>query len=230
MKPFDFEAEYGAGYDTLIRQVVPGYDDLHLSVLALLAPVPDGADVMVVGVGSGSELVTLGRGRPGWMLTGVEPSDQMIRITGARLERAGLQDRVRIHHGYTDDLPAEPAFDAATLVCVLHFLPDDGSKLALLRSIAVRLRPGAPLVLVDGCGAPGTSWFTREWNAWMEFISRKGLTGTERDAYRSQVERGVHFVPEERIVGLLEAAGFAEPQPFYRAFVFGGWLATRAGG
>lgn len=227
MKPFDFDAEYGAGYDTLIRQVVPGYDDLHLSVLAALAPVPDGAEVLVVGIGSGSELVTLGRGRPGWKVTGVEPSEQMIRITGARLQRAGLDARVRIHHGYADDLPPGAAFDAATLICVLHFLPDDGAKLALLRAIAGRLKPGAALVLVDGCGDPGTREFALAWDSWMEFIRQKGLTGTELDAYRRQVEAGVHFVPERRLAELLEDAGFTGIQPFYRAFVFGGWLATR---
>jgi tRNA (cmo5U34)-methyltransferase len=182
---------------------------------------------MVVGVGSGSELVTLGRGRPGWRLTGVEPSDQMIRITGERLMRAGVHERVRIHHGYTDDVPTDARFDAATLVCVLHFLPDDGAKLALLRSIAARLRSGASFVLVDGHGSPGTPAFQRDWDGWMEFIRRKGLTGTELDAYRRQVEEGVHFVPERRLVELLEAAGFGRVHPFYRAFVFGGWLATR---
>ena len=227
MKHFDFDAEYGAGYDTLIRQVVPGYDDLHLAVLAALAPVPDGSSLMVVGVGSGSELVTLGRGRPGWKLTGVEPSDQMIRISLARVERAGLAERVGIHHGYADDLPAGATFDAATLICVLHFLPDDGSKLGLLRSIAERLRPGATLVLVDACGDVGTRSFARAWSGWMEFIREKGLTGAERDAYRRQVEDGVHFVPEQRVIELLEAAGFSDVEPFYRAFVFGGWLATR---
>lgn len=227
MKPFDFEAEYGARYDTLIRQVVPGYDDLHLAVLAVLSSVPDGADVMVVGVGSGSELVTLGRGRPGWRLTGVEPSDQMIRITAERLTRAGVEERVRIHHGYTDDLPAGARFGAATLVCVLHFLPDDGAKLALLQSIAARLHSGASFVLVDANGSPGTDAFRRDWDGWMEFIRRKGLTGTELEAYRRQVEEGVRFVPESRIVELLETAGFTGIHRFYRAFVFGGWLATR---
>lgn len=226
MKPFDFDADYGAGYDTLIRQVVPGYDDLHIAVLAELTPVADDADVMVVGIGAGAELVTLGRARSGWRLTGVEPSAQMIAITRERLRRAGLDARVRIHAGYTDGLPDERAYDAATLVCVMHFLLDDGAKLALLRSIASRLRPGARLILVDGCGARGTPQFEADWNGWMQFIRGKGLTGTELDAYRRQVEAGVHFVPATRIVELLRASGFEQIRQFYRAFVFGGWTAV----
>lgn len=228
-RAFDFDAEYGVGYDTLIRQVVPGYDDLHLATLALLNDVPDGGEVLVVGVGSGSELVTFGRARPGWRLTGVEPSGQMIGITQERLRRAGIDERVQIHHGYTDDLPDVERFDAATLVCVLHFLPDDGAKLDLLRSIARRLRPGGRFVLMDAFGAPGTVAFSRAWDAWMEFVAQKGLTGPDRDAYRRQVETGLHFIPQDRLVALMGEAGFTDLLPFYRALLFGGWLATRAG-
>lgn len=227
MKPFDFDAEYGAGYDTLIRQVVPGYDDLHVSVLSVLAPLPEDASVMVVGIGAGSELVTLGRAHPGWRFTGVEPSAQMIAITRERLRRAGVDQQVEVHEGYTDGLPPRAAFDAATLVCVLHFLHDDGGKLELLRSIGRRLRPGGQLVLVDGHGEPGTPEFTAHWDGWMEFIRGKGMTGTELDSYRRQVEEGVHFVPERRILELLGSAGFAGTRQFYRGFVFGGWVATR---
>lgn len=226
-KPFDFDAEYGVRYDTLIRQVVPGYDDLHRSVLAVLAPLSDEAQVMVVGVGSGSELITLGRGRSGWRITGVEPSEQMIAISGERVRAAGLEERVRIHHGYVDGLPAEPAFDAATLICVLHFLPDDGRKLAMLRAICERLRPGGRFVLVDGHGEPGTREFEESWRDWMAFIPLKGLAGADLDDYRRQVEAGVHFVGEPRIRELLREAGFTAVRQFYRELVFGGWAATR---
>ncbi len=229
MKPFDFDAEYGAQYDTLIRQVVPGYDDLHLSVLAVFSTLPEAAEVLVVGIGSGAELVTLGRGGRGWRITGVEPSEQMIAIATERVRRAAVNGRVRIHHGYVDGLPPEPAFDAATLVCVLHFLPDDGAKLGLLRAIAERLRPGATFVLVDGYGAPGTDEFARMWNGWMALIPLKGLAGADLDDYRRQVEEGVHFIPGERVAELLGQAGFTAVRQFYRGFVFGGWVATRAG-
>jgi tRNA (cmo5U34)-methyltransferase len=152
----------------------------------------------------------------------------MIAITRERLRGAGLEARVRIHHGYVDGLPPAARYDAATLVCVLHFLPDDGRKLGMLASIAQRLRPGGRLVLVDGYGEPASREFAETWRDWMAFIPLKGLTGADLDDYRQQVEHGVHFVSEARLRALLGEAGFPDVRPFYRGLVFGGWVATRA--
>ncbi len=226
---FDFDAEYGAHYDERIRQVFAGYDDLFPSALAHLAgSLGPSASVLVVGCGTGSELVAFARERPGWSLTGVDPSAQMIHQAGARLGEAGVHDRVRLIRGYLEDLPPEPAFDAATLICVMHFMPDGGPKLGLLQAIAARLRPGAPLVLVDGHGDPSSPEFRRDTKAWFEFMIYRGMLPGEQDVYRRQLEESVHWVPEERILALLSEAGFQRPHRFFRNFVFGGWLVERA--
>lgn len=225
---FDFDAEYGRRYDEIVRMVVPGYEHLFPMVHALFRErLGARAHVLVVGAGSGSELVTFAGAEPGWQLTGVEPSSQMGRIARGKLEAAGLEDRVALHHGYTDGLPAVERYDAATLICVMHFLPDDGGKLALLRSIAQRLAPGAPLALVDGHGAPGTAAFDTRFAGWMRFAQDMGMTDEELAVYRAQLDGSVHWSPERRILALLEEAGFGEAVCFYRAFVFGGWVALK---
>lgn len=38
-------------------------------------------------------------------------------------------------------------FDAATLIGVLHHIPDDADKLRLLQALSARLAPGAPFIL-----------------------------------------------------------------------------------
>ena len=231
-RPFDFDAEYGARYDRFIRRVVPGYEQLYPAILSLLAPrVAEGeAQVLVVGTGSGSEILTFAGARPGWRLTGVDPSAQMIAITGERLRERGQHAQVKLHQGYVDELPPESAFDAATLDLVLHFLPDDagpGGKGELLRQIARRLKPGAPLVLVDAHGAPGSAAFSAQMEGWMRYCAAAGLSAEQVADYRGQVDASIHFVPEARLLELLAEAGFEAPVPFYRFFVFGGWTAVR---
>lgn len=227
-RPFDFDAAYGATYDAFIRRVVPGYEQLFPAARTLLSPAV-GADgrVLVVGVGSGSELVSFAAARPGWRLTGVDLSEQMIAIAGRRLEERGLGGRVDFHHGDTATLPDGPAFDGATLDLVLHFLPDDGAKLALLQAIARRLRPGGTLVLIDAVGEPGSPELDWTLESWMAYLLEAGLGAEERATYRAQVEAGIHFVGEGRLRALLREAGFGEPAPFYRFFVFGGWTVER---
>lgn len=223
---FDFESEYGATYQQRIRRIVPGYDDLATMMLGeLIGLTPASAHLLVIGSGAGEEISVMGNARPRWRFTGVDPSAQMIGLATTRIEQLGLTDRVTLHHGTAEELPPEPAFDAATLALVMHFVTGEEKKLALLQQVARRLRPGAPLVLVDSHGDTGSSEFAAEFEAWMRYLTLRGMSGEEHEHYRMQVTASCHFVPEARIRALLADAGFAGPRLFYRGYVFGGWIA-----
>ena len=73
----------------------------------------------------------------------------MLTLARGRAERLGVTDRLSLIRGTVQDLPPDPAFDAATCLFVLHFLPDE-DKRALLRGIARRLRTGASLIIASG--------------------------------------------------------------------------------
>ena len=64
---FDFDGEYGAGYDVLVRRVVPMYEQIFSMAVALLdADLDECGRVLIVGSGSGAELVAFGDARPSW--------------------------------------------------------------------------------------------------------------------------------------------------------------------
>lgn len=106
------------------------------------------AHILVVGAGGGAqEVLTTGALAPGWRFTAVDLSKPMMDVAVAQLERSGLLGQTEAHLDYVDDLPPAQRFGAATLIGVLHHLPGSGAKRHILRSIAARLDPGAPLVL-----------------------------------------------------------------------------------
>ena len=73
--------------------------------------------------------------------------------------RKKLQEykNVTLIEGLVSDLNQSQKFGAATLLLVLHFMEDDGTKLNLLKSIAERLENNAPLVLLDITGTKKTT-------------------------------------------------------------------------
>jgi ArsR family transcriptional regulator len=74
----------------------------------------------------------------------VDDSDSMLEASRHRL--AGRAN-VEVRKGQLEELPLEPAsVDAATLILVLHHLPDPARALA---EVARILRPGGRLILVD---------------------------------------------------------------------------------
>ena len=226
---FDFDGEYGVRYEKLAHQLIPAYAQLFPATLALLAhKVAADAKVLVVGCGTGIEMATFGKSKPSWRLTGVDPSEQMIQLAREKLHNEGLDDRFELICGYADDLSPEPVYDVATLFNVMHFLPDDGAKLALLQSIATRLRAGGHFVVVDLHGDPNTEAFERLMDGWREFMLLRGLTIEERDVFLGRLSRGLHYVPATRIMELLHESGFTNIVQFYSAFLYGGWVATRS--
>jgi tRNA (cmo5U34)-methyltransferase len=104
--------------------------------------------VLVVGAGgTAQEPVTAGKLEPTWHFTAVDPSQPMLDLAITKLHEYGFADRTHVHLGYVDNLPADDQFDAATLIGVLHHVPGDAVKQALLRSITSRLKPQAPFIL-----------------------------------------------------------------------------------
>ena len=230
-KAFDFDGVYGEGYEALARRVIPGYLTFFPMVSALIDPdLPPGARVLVVGCGTGIELVTFKRIRPDLRLHGVDPSDQMLELARQRVDAAGLADGITYQHGYASDVTLAPRFDAATLINVLHFVPDDGSKAELVADIAKRLKPGGVFVFFDLHGDPGSEEHERYMPAWRRFWEIRGMAEAERSEFRERIRHGIHFATPERVVQLAREAGFTEPRRFFKSLLYGGWTFRRAGG
>ncbi len=222
--------ERAQAYDRRIRAAIPGYDALHVLACDAVAEATNGQGrVLVVGAGTGAECVALGQSCPGLRVTGIDPAPEMLAVARAKVAAQDLGGRVRLIDGFVGQLPVAAApYDAATLLLVLHFLPDDGAKTALLRAIAQRLRPGAALVLADVFGPhwddPGQQ---RLRNLWRHLQQSAGLADEAIQRGFAHVDRDIHPVTETRLGQVLAEAGFAPPQPFFRALCFGGWLSLR---
>ena len=222
------EASSARGYDDAIRAAIPGYELLHESVAAFLPGViNDHATVLVVGAGTGEEIVRMSRANPGWRYVAEDPSAEMLDVAREKLAAEGAADRVEFVTGPIEDVPQGERFDGATMILVQHFLPDDGAKLAILREVAARLRPGAPLFLANMHGDLDAEPDTRRYQAWKRRQMARGMPAEDAEGMFSGLPTVVHFVSEARTRQLLEEAGFMDIQNVFRAFVIGGWVATR---
>lgn len=227
-----YAAEKAQAYDRRIREAIPGYEALHQLACMVVAQATGGhGRVLVAGAGTGAECVALGLACPGIRVVGVDPAGDMLKLAERKAAEHGLTERVRLYPCAVADLPAFEPFDAATLLLVLHFLPDDGAKGALLGEIAKRLEPGAPLVLADLFGPPWQEpWQASLRTFWRHLQKAAGIPLPDIDKGFAHVDRDIHPVTEARLAELLAEAGFGPPQPFFRALCFGGWVTQRVAG
>ncbi|MBD2568967.1 class I SAM-dependent methyltransferase [Anabaena lutea] len=215
-------------YDTMIQMALPGYEVMHNMALSVLrANIPEKANLLIVGAGSGMELIKFSQGNLQWQMLGVDPSSNMLSIAQNKIDEHGLSERIKLFAGYTHDLNTISLYDAATCILVMHFLPDDGSKLALLKNIAQRLKSSATFILVDIFGEKETDQFERMISIIQVYWEQMGMNPEKRIQGLETIKKGVFPISEMRVVELLQQAGFGNILRFYTGLWVGGWVATK---
>lgn len=226
-----FDLTRAGEYETQSRIALAGYEAFHeLAACMLSAALGHGAaaEILVGGAGGGArEIVTAGGLEPGWRFTAVDPSPAMMDLTVRRLNQNGLIARTEIHLGYIDDLPVQRRFDAATLIGVLHHQRGDEAKLALLKSIAARLKPGAPLILAGNRYSYASKPLLLA--AWGERWRMNGATPDEVKAKLGVILQGADPpTSEEAVVALLDKSGFESPVEFFSSLFWAAWFTRRS--
>lgn len=225
-----FDPSRAAEYEQQSRIALAGYDACHdLTACMLAAALGSGstAHVLVVGAGGPAQEVTkAGRLEPGWRFTAIDPSGPMLDIARTRIAEAGMAQRTEVILGRVEDLPDEPAFDAATLIGVLHHLPGEDAKQNILQAIASRLKPGAPFILAGNHYAYASQPLLL--NAWGERWRMLGATPDEVKAKLGKILQGADPPhSEQAIFKLLADSGFEKPQRFFSSLFWGAWITFR---
>ncbi|MDR6549892.1 class I SAM-dependent methyltransferase [Paenibacillus qinlingensis] len=218
-------------YDTKARISIPSYDALFAMIQSYFRVQLDGGDasLLVIGAGGGNELTAWGPANPAWSFTGIDISEEMLKIAQYKANQLRLENRVNLIHGTIDELPAtDEKFDAASCILVLHFIPDVQEKLKLLRTINAHLKPGAPFVLVSAFGDRDSKELQNRLHIWKSFWLDAGDEASSVDEMVNKALMSLSFLSDEHIEKLLTEAGFTNITRFYTTGLFGGWMSTAA--
>ena len=157
----DFDAKEHFGdkhasiYDEKIRKVIRGYNEMHdLTYYLLKDNLPENAEILVSGIGTGHEAITYAENQLGWRIVGVDPTPEMVKSSKNKIMQLGLENRIKAVEGRVNNLK-ENNFDAATSILVMQFLKDNGDKEEYLQNISEKLKKGAKLVVIDLEGQKG---------------------------------------------------------------------------
>lgn len=225
-----FDSSRAAEYESQSRIALAGYEACHeLAACMLSAALGAGGSrrILVVGVGgTAQEVVAVSRLEPTWRFIGVDPSAPMLGLAAERLESRGLSDKAQLHLGTLDTLPADGAFDAAMMLGVLHHLPGDDAKHAMLKAIADRIAPGAPLILAGNRYAYASKPLLLA--AWGARWRMHGATRDEVQAKLGKILQGADPPhSQEAVFELLDGAGFERPESFFSSLFWNAWIAWR---
>lgn len=210
-----------------LQRAIPGLDDMYRLVHALIASrATNGSRLLIVGAGGGREFEELSRNELALDIAAIDPSEQNLESAKRTAEKTGLSDRVAFFKGTVADLHSTRPFDMATSLLVMHYIGDDGSKLAYLTSIRNRLSRNGVLIHADIC-FDGVA----ELEALMPaYLAHAELAGVGDHATRFEIEaiRRLPIISEARTCALFEEAGFTTPREVFRSLWYRCWISSRA--
>lgn len=223
-----FDENRAAKYDRRIRMIIPAYETLHQMVNHLLSPLlPVDAHMLVVGAGTGMDIITCGTANPQWTFTAVEPSEAMFAACRDNIAASSLRTRVQMHCGYINDLSTDLKFDAATAILVSHFIQDEQEKLIFFSTISDFLRESSPFIVADLHGDKDREDFQLLIKSWKHLFSRLDVSEKDVEEAFNHIQRDISFISEHHYKKLLEESGFGHITNFYRAYLFGGWICRK---
>jgi ArsR family transcriptional regulator len=152
-----------AGQWDRVRDELFGSHGLRLGLLGLLDP-----EMVVADLGCGTGAVSEALAPVVRRILAVDGSEAML---DAARERLAPFVNVEIRGGELDALPLKPGtVDAATLILVLHHVPDPG---IVVGEVARILRPGGRLLVVDMLPHDHAEYQQRMSHVWMGFGERQ---------------------------------------------------------
>ncbi|OWR31472.1 hypothetical protein CDO73_07020 [Saccharibacillus sp. O23] len=152
-------------------------------------------------------------------------SDSAERETGSApfLSPASAETETRESFGTT-------AYDGAACMLVLHFVRGTDAKKKMLRAIAERLKPGAPLLIASLNADLASPAYSTMMEAWRLHMRAGGVPEEDWRRFAASLGPQSDPIPAAEVESLLEECGFVRPQRYFGAFLIDGWLTFRNGG
>jgi len=201
-------------YDAEIRRLVPAYDAMRRVQLDALALVlgGNGGRVLDLGGGTGALAAAIAARFPAVKVEIWDTDPVMLASARERCSRFG-ERVICVERSFTDPLPA---CDAVAACIALHHVKDMAVKARIYGNIHTALRPGGIFVNADAavCTTPSLREFT--FAGWEASMRPHGIDSAEARRHFEAWALEDYYPPLVQELRLLEAAGFAEPECFWR--------------
>lgn len=223
-----FDQKTAAAYDQKTALWASGREALFSFTRMILAPLPDEARVLCVGVGTGTELIALAEAFPRWHFTAVEPAPAMLDICRRKADESGISSRCTFHQGFLDSLPVCKPFDAATCLLVSHFFTEREERSGFFGQIASRMRPGGILISSDLVLGMPPPVYESLLTIWLPMLRDSQWTDEEIEKLRAAYGTSIAALSTLEIESIIASGGFDTPTLFFQTLLIHAWFSRRA--
>jgi demethylmenaquinone methyltransferase / 2-methoxy-6-polyprenyl-1,4-benzoquinol methylase len=194
-------------YDLLNRVLSLGIDQRwrRRTVRSLALEGRTDGRVLDLATGTADLAILVARRHPGVVVEGLDPSERMLERGRAKIERAGLGDRIRLVTGDAESLPYPDAtFDGVTIAFGIRNVPDRALGLAEMGRVT---KPGGRVAVLE-LSEPGGGLLGRVARFHVHtLVPRIGALLSGEREYRYLQDSIAAFPPASEFADMMGAAG-----------------------
>jgi SAM-dependent methyltransferase len=214
-------------YDVAIRRWIPGYEQMVNTIIRIVSDY--GAPLVVdLGTGTGALGCAILDALPNARAILVDIDPNMLAVAGARVAKHGARAELRrasflADAGSFDELPA---CDAVVASLALHHVPDLEDKAKVYAHVYRTLKPGGVFLLGDATVHDDGPEHEQIYAHWEDGMADAGIPREQAAELFAQWALEDTYYPLTTELPLLEAAGFARPDVFWKSgaiTVYGGF-------
>lgn len=216
-----------SSYNKTWERLAPINNSLHLLMGAVLANLPEKSRILCIGAGTGAEIIYMAKRFPHWQFTAVDPSTAMLEVCREQLRKLGLEDRCEFYADYLENLSLPNDYDAATSILVSQFISDKESRIDFFRNIASQLKPKGILISADLSSDTNSYEYENILQVWARMMIEGDVPSQSIDNIRQSHENSVSVLASEKIVDIIESAGFEKPVQFCQMAFIHAWFCQK---
>ncbi len=219
-----FSQQQSSSHDERFEKLAPLKDALHLCMRLVLSDLPENANILCVGAGTGAELIAMADAFPNWRFTAVEPAAPMLDKCRKRVDALGLTTQCQFHHGYLDSLSESEPFDAATSILVSQFITDTTLRKEYYCQIAQRLKSRGYLISADLAADRTSPQFKSLFDVWQNMHRFTGMPNERLEKQNESFGKGISVLTKQVMEDLISSCGFNKPTLFCQTLLIHAWF------
>ena len=134
-------------YDFVNRLMSMGQDRRWRKLIARELDCSEGASVLDLATGTADVAIEITKAYPTANVTGLEPSDEMMRHGTEKVAELGLSDRIKLVKGDAQELPWEDdSFEGSCISFGIRNVPNRAKALGEMRRVT---KPGCRVVILE---------------------------------------------------------------------------------
>jgi demethylmenaquinone methyltransferase/2-methoxy-6-polyprenyl-1,4-benzoquinol methylase len=205
-------------YDFLNRFLSLGIDvGWRKKAIKMLVPFHP-KEILDVATGTGDFAITCHEMLHPQKITGIDISDGMLEIGRKKVAEAGLEKKIELLHGDSEEMIfSDNTFDAVTVAFGVRNFEDLEKGLSEIKRV---LKPGGKLIILE-CTKPSLPFIKQLYSFYMRFITPKigKIIAKNNDAYTYLNNSVLQFPEKENFIHILKQSAYRNT--FYKTLTLG---------